>query len=83
MLKPKERKCMEPKFWYFYGLVFYLQMESPILIDNGYIEANEGSMRESYSVHCDESFTPSPGKPFIAGSSADFKRNGQDLVEYG
>jgi hypothetical protein len=58
-------------------------MDSPILIDNGYIEENKGSMRESYSVHCDESFTPSPGKPFIAGSSADFKRNGQDLAECG
>jgi hypothetical protein len=62
-------------------------MDSPILIDNGYIEDNEGSMRESYSVHCDESFTPYPGKPltlsFIAGSNADFNTNGRDLAECG
>ena len=37
------------------------QMESPILMDNGYMETGEGRMRESYYVHCDDDFTPSPG----------------------
>jgi hypothetical protein len=41
---------------------FYLQMDSPILIEDGYIDSSGGSMRESYSVHCDDGFTPSPGK---------------------
>jgi hypothetical protein len=36
-------------------------MESPILIENGYMESGEGRMRESYSVYCDDDFTPSPG----------------------